>query len=78
MIKKSLSPKLKEIMENELKILQEVDNPYVMRIYELLEDRNQYYVVSELVKDGELKDLLDDRLWYNQPFTEAELAKLAV
>jgi len=43
-------------MHNELKVLEETTHPHIMRIFELLEDDNYYYIVSELLKGGELYD----------------------
>lgn len=45
-------------MKNELKVLEETSHPNVMRIYELLNDDKFYFVVSELIKHGELYDFI--------------------
>lgn len=41
-------------MQNELSILGEKSHPNIIRIVDLIEDINNYYVVSEVVKGGEL------------------------
>ena len=43
-----------ELMQNELQVLQKASHPHIMRIFELLEDEDNYYVVSEFLKGGEL------------------------
>jgi calcium-dependent protein kinase len=52
---------LEQLMKNELKILEETSHPNVMRIYELLNDDKFYFVVSELIKYGELYDFVVKR-----------------
>ena len=52
---------------NELSILSEKSHPRIMRIIELVEDDENYYIVSELLKGGELFK----RLISLRTFTEA-------
>ena len=44
------------LMQDELKVLQEAAHPHIMRIYELMEDEDNYYIVSEFLEGGELFD----------------------
>ena len=43
-----------ELLMNELTILSEKSHPRIMRIIELVEDKESYYIVSEVLKGGEL------------------------
>jgi calcium/calmodulin-dependent protein kinase I len=43
-----------QLLQNELSILGEKSHPNIIRIVDLIEDADNYYVVSELVKGGEL------------------------
>jgi len=43
-----------KLLQNELSILGEKSHPNIIRIIDLIEDAENYYVVSELVKGGEL------------------------
>lgn len=43
-----------QLLMNELSILSEKSHPRIMRIVELVEDDENYYIVSELLKGGEL------------------------
>ena len=43
-----------QLLKNELGILGEKSHPNIIRIIELFEDNHNYYIVSELVKGGEL------------------------
>jgi len=41
-------------MKQELEVLANVNHPNIIRIYELLEDEVNFYIVSEIIKGGEL------------------------
>lgn len=43
-----------ELLENELSILGSKCHPKIIRIVDLLEDKTNYYIVSEIVEGGEL------------------------
>ena len=63
-VKKISKEKLKEnevydeLMKDELITLKEVNNPYIMRVFELLQDTTDIYIVTEFLKGGELMDRL--------------------
>ena len=42
----------RQLLKNELEILRESNHPKIMKVYELLEDINFYYVISELIEGG--------------------------
>ena len=48
-------------MNNELKVLEKISHPNVVRIYELLHDDQHYYIVSELIRHGELYQFINDK-----------------
>ena len=41
-----------------MELLESLNHPGIMQIYELLHDEEHYYIVSELVTDGTLFDYL--------------------
>ena len=41
-------------MTQEIEVLANINHPNIMRIYELLEDETNYYIVSEILGGGEL------------------------
>ena len=43
-------------MMNELEVLEDISHPNVVRIFELLEDDDNYYIISELMSHGDLYD----------------------
>lgn len=45
-------------MEQELDVLSKTDHPHIVRVIEMLEDDVNYYIVSEVVKGGELYDYI--------------------
>lgn len=43
-----------DLMYDELSILQKTDHPHVTRVFEVIEDKKNFYVVMELIKGGDL------------------------
>ena len=43
-------------MHNELEVLEKTDHPHITRVFELLEDKHNFYVVMEYLKGGNLLD----------------------
>lgn len=61
-----------QLLQNELSILGSKSHPNIIRIVDLIEDDENYYVVSELVKGGELFK----RLTKLESFSEAQAADI--
>ena len=53
-------------MMSELEVLQKTSHPHIMRIFELLEDESNYYIVSEFLKGGELFDRIVNLKQFNE------------
>ena len=47
-----------KLMEQEMEIIKEIDHPHIVKHYELLEDQVNFYIISELVSQGELYDYI--------------------
>ena len=47
---------LVNLMEQELEVLSKTDHPHMVKVFELLEDEVNFYIVTELVTGGELYD----------------------
>jgi serine/threonine protein kinase len=43
-----------DLMENELKVLEETNHPNITRVFELFEDEANYYIITELISGGDL------------------------
>ena len=41
-------------MKNELNVLESVDHPHIVHVNEMVEDDVNFYIISELMKGGEL------------------------
>lgn len=61
-----------ELNKNEFEILEETQHPHITRIFDLLEDKTNYYIVAELMAGGNLLERLSNRV--PQKFTEREAA----
>jgi len=57
---------------SEVQILTTLDHPHIMKIYEMFEDKNKYYIVSEFLEGGELFD----RIIENDHFSERDAANI--
>lgn len=57
-------------------MLEELDHPHVVRVLELLETATDYYVVMELLPDGNLLDFLNKIASKGLSFTERDAANL--
>ena len=46
---------------NEYRILKQVDHPNLIRMYEFFDNSGKFYIVQDIVKGGELFDLIEER-----------------
>lgn len=51
----------KDRMINELRILEKIMHQHIVRIYELMHDKKNFYIVSELVNSGDMAKLMSLR-----------------
>ncbi len=71
--KKSLNVEVyKELNKNELQILEETNHPHITRVFELMEDSRNYYIVMELISGGNLFDAIKKK----RNFTQQEMARI--
>ena len=69
--KKFIKEKKKKYLDNEIKILNEISHENIIKLFEVKETYNSYYLVMELCTGGSLFDCLDEyQKKYNQPFSE--------
>ena len=43
-----------ELLQNELLVLEKTDHPHITRVFEILENKKNYFVVMELIRGGNL------------------------
>lgn len=66
------SKRLEEFVFEEIRILQQMNHPNVLKFYEaLLSDRN-CYIITEMCNEGDL----EERIKRKKPIADAELAKI--
>ena len=59
-----------ELVKDEVRILQKLDHPNIVRYYEMYEDKKYIYLVMEYCQGGELFDLIAEQ---KTPFKEAAI-----
>lgn len=72
----SAVPIYEKLMRQELEVLEQLDHPHIVRVIELLEDTRDYYIVMELMPDGNLLDMLNKIAKARFSFTERDAANL--
>ena len=64
-------PKAKKYLDNEILILKEVDHPNIIKLYEVKETTQYFYLIMELCNGGSLSDRLEEHIKkYKRPFSE--------
>ena len=64
-------PKVKKYFDNEIGILKEVNHPNIVKLEQLTETNNSYYLVFELCNGGGLSDCLEKyQKKFKKHFTE--------
>lgn len=51
---------------NEINILRQLDHPNIMKIYEVFEDHDYYYIISEFCDQGNLAELMEQLGYLNE------------
>ena len=59
--KKHMSKKEIEVLMNEITVLKELDHPNIVKIFEYFEDKQNFYIVTEICRGGELFDEIIER-----------------
>ena len=69
---KTDTPQLKKYLQNEIKIMKELnDNDNIIHLYDLFVTNNHYYFVMEFCNGGTLADILGDyKLKFGKPFSQ--------
>lgn len=69
-----LNEKELRMLGSELEVLKTLNHPNVVRVYEVLEDKRNVYIVMEALLGGDLIDVLVSR---NRPLSERRAARVA-
>jgi serine/threonine protein kinase len=54
-------------------VLEDISHPNIVYIFEILEDKDRYFIISELIKHGELYDYAKKRNKTGDRFDENEI-----
>ena len=66
-----------EVLKREIEIMQTVNHPHIIRLYDVFEDDKNIFLVTELCSGGELYDrVLDKTLSDEQHFSEYDAARI--
>ena len=67
-----------DYLNNEVNILNILDNPRIMKIYDILDNNHYFFIFMELVEGGNLKDLIIKRYMDNNIylFRDSECAQI--
>jgi calcium-dependent protein kinase len=71
--KSKLDPDDLESLKNEVKLMQQVDHPNIVKYYETYDDNKYIYLCMELCTGGELFEKVTKR---KKPFSEQEAAEV--
>ena len=54
-----LQPKLKKYFNNEIHILENIDHPYIIKLYEIKQTINNYFLIFDFCNGGDLNHCLE-------------------
>ena len=60
--------KNQERFAQEIEILQTLDHPYILKLYEYFEDEKNVYLITELCKGGELFDKIVEKEYFDEEY----------
>lgn len=69
--KKIMTPKTQRWFNNEISILKKISHPHTVRLYEVFQNSQNYYLVQEMCTGGELFDEIIKRKRFNEKDTAA-------
>ena len=71
------NPRAKKYLDNEINILKEIDHPNIIKLFDVKETTQFYYLVTEFCNGGGLSDCLEDyKNKYKKPFPEETVQHL--
>ena len=66
----------KKRLEQEFEVLKTLDHPNIARVHDLIEDNKNYYIVSEIVKSGNLMELLENLMEREEMLELEDVARI--
>jgi serine/threonine protein kinase len=54
-----ITKEMKMLVENEIAALQKLNHPYIVKVYDIIQTTNSYYIVMEYLAGGNLNELIN-------------------
>ncbi|CAD8157767.1 unnamed protein product [Paramecium octaurelia] len=74
--KQQISQNQVEAIKHEVDIMKLINHPYIVRLVESFENRSHIYLVTELIKDGDLYDYVEERKYLAEEEAALVLSQL--
>lgn len=65
-----------DVLKREITIMQQVDHPHIIRLYDVYENEKNIFLVTELCTGGELYDRVVDKTLSGEHFSEYDAARI--
>ena len=69
-------PKEMELSLNEMKIIQSLNSPHIIKYYNSFNEQNKFYILMEYINNGDIKGYIQAHQSMNKPISEGELWEL--
>ena len=69
-------PKEMELSLNEMKIIQSLNSPHIIKYYNSFNEQNKFYILMEYINNGDIKGYIQAHQSMNKPILEGELWEL--
>ena len=73
----NLDPVFRDMLREELQALEQLDHPHIVRVVDLLEDEENIYIAAELMRHGNLLEVINEMQNKQIKFNEADIANIA-
>ena len=72
----NLDPVFRDMLREELQALEQLDHPHIVRVVDLLEDEENIYIAAELMRHGNLLEVINEMQEKQYKFNEADIANI--
>ena len=69
-------PREKDLALNEIKIIQNLNSPHIIKYYTSFQEQNRLYIIMEFMNNGDIKGYINAHQNMNKPIPENELWEL--
>ena len=72
----NLDPVFRDMLREELQALEQLDHPHIVRVVDLLEDEENIYIAAELMRHGNLLEVINEMQDKQHKLNEADIANI--